>query len=85
MVLWGFILFCLFGLVWFGLIWFGFGFSRQVSLCSPGCPETPFIDEAGLSLRALPASVSQVLGVCHHARPGVQFDDEISLFIFAFK
>jgi hypothetical protein len=29
---------------------------------SPGCPETHFVDQAGLELRNPPASASQVLG-----------------------
>jgi hypothetical protein len=33
----------------------------RVSLCSPGCPGTQSIDQAGLELRNLPASASQVL------------------------
>jgi hypothetical protein len=33
------------------------------SLCSPGCPRTHSVDEAGLELRNLPASASQVLGL----------------------
>jgi hypothetical protein len=42
----GFVLFC---------------FSRQgFSLCSPGCPETHSVDQAGLDP---PASASQVLGL----------------------
>jgi hypothetical protein len=52
-------LFCLF--VWvFCLFGFGFGFSRQGF---PGCPGTHFVDQAGLELRNLPASVSRVLGL----------------------
>jgi hypothetical protein len=40
------------------------GFFRdRVSLCSPGCPGTHFVDQAGLELRNLPASASQVLGL----------------------
>jgi hypothetical protein len=35
----------------------------RVSLCSPGCPGTHFVDQAGLDLRDLPASASQVLGL----------------------
>jgi hypothetical protein len=35
----------------------------RVSLCSPGCPRTHFVDQAGLELRNLPASASQVLGL----------------------
>ena len=41
---------CLFSLV----------FRDKVSLCSPGCPRTHFVDQAGLELRDLPTS--QVLG-----------------------
>jgi hypothetical protein len=37
-----------FGLVWFGLVWFGF--QDRVSLCSPGCPGTHSVDQAGLKL-----------------------------------
>jgi hypothetical protein len=40
------------------LVWF----SRQVSLCSPGCPETHSV-VSGLKLRDPPASASQVLGL----------------------
>jgi hypothetical protein len=47
---------CLFG--WFGLV-----FWDRVSLCSPGCPGTHFVDQAGLKLRNPPASASQVLGL----------------------
>jgi hypothetical protein len=35
----------------------------MVSLCSPGCPGTHSVDQAGLELRNLPASASQVLGL----------------------
>jgi hypothetical protein len=39
-------------------------FSRdRVSLYSPGCPGTHFVDQAGLKLRNPPASASQVLGL----------------------
>jgi hypothetical protein len=38
-------------------------FRDRVSLCSPGCPETHFVDQAGLELRNPPASASQVLGL----------------------
>ena len=42
----------------------GFCFFRdRVSLYSPGCPGTHFVDQAGLELRNLPAFVSQVLGL----------------------
>jgi hypothetical protein len=42
---------------------FCFVFRDRVSLCSPGCPGTHSVDQAGLELRNLPASVSQVLGL----------------------
>jgi hypothetical protein len=38
-------------------------FRDRVSLCSPGCPGTHFVDQAGLELRNPPASVSRVLGL----------------------
>jgi hypothetical protein len=38
-------------------------FRDRVSLYSPGCPRTHFVDQAGLELRNLPASASQVLGL----------------------
>jgi hypothetical protein len=38
-------------------------FQDRVSLCSPGCPGTHFVDQADLELRNLPASASQVLGL----------------------
>jgi hypothetical protein len=41
------------------LFWF---FQDKVSLCSFGCTGTHSVDQAGLKLRDLPASASQVLG-----------------------
>jgi hypothetical protein len=38
-------------------------FRDRVSLCSPGCPRTHFVDQAGLELRNLPASAYRVLGL----------------------
>jgi hypothetical protein len=38
-------------------------FRDRVSLCSPGCPGTHFVDQAGLELSNPPASASQVLGL----------------------
>jgi hypothetical protein len=38
-------------------------FHDRVSLCSPGCSGTHFIDQAGLELRNPPASASWVLGL----------------------
>jgi hypothetical protein len=49
-VFWFFVLFC-------------FVFRDRVSLCSPGCPGTHSVDQAGLELRNPPASASQVLGL----------------------
>jgi hypothetical protein len=42
---------------------FFFGFRDRVSLCSPGCPGTHSVDQAGLELRNPPASASRVLGL----------------------
>jgi hypothetical protein len=42
------------------VVWF---FQDRVSLCSPGCPGTHSVDQAGLELRNPPASASQVLGL----------------------
>jgi hypothetical protein len=50
--------FCLFVLVF--LFWF---FRDRVSLCSPGCPRTHSVDQAGLELRNPSASASLVLGL----------------------
>ena len=43
------------------LVLFCFVFQDRVSLCSPDCPGTHFVDQAGLELRNPPASASQVL------------------------
>jgi hypothetical protein len=40
---------------------FFFFFQDRVSLYSPGCPGTHFVNQAGLELRNLLASASQVL------------------------
>jgi hypothetical protein len=47
----------------FVLFCFVFVFRDSVSLCSPGCPGTHSIDQAGLELRNPPASASRVLGL----------------------
>jgi hypothetical protein len=44
-------------------IFFFLAFWDSVSLYSPGCPVTHFVDQAGLELRNLPASASRVLGL----------------------
>jgi hypothetical protein len=52
------------GTVLFFVVLFCFLFFRdRVSLCSPGCPGTHSVDQAGLELRNLPASASRVLGL----------------------
>jgi hypothetical protein len=51
-----------------------FVFQDRVSLCSPGCPGTHFVDQAVLELRNPPASASQVLGLKACATmPGLNF------------
>jgi hypothetical protein len=52
----------LFGFIWIYLFIY-LVFRNRVSLCSPGCPETHFVDQAGLELRNPPASASRVLGL----------------------
>jgi hypothetical protein len=49
-------------LFFFGGGWF-LVFRDRVSLYSPGCPGTHFVDQTGLKLRNPPASASQVLGL----------------------
>jgi hypothetical protein len=40
-----------------------FVFQYRVSLYSPGCPETHFVNQAGLELKNPPASAYRVLGL----------------------
>ena len=40
-----------------------FFFLDKVSLCSPVCPGTHSVDQAGLELRDVSASTSKVLGL----------------------
>jgi hypothetical protein len=47
----------------FGFLFACLFFRDRVSLYSPGCPGTHFVDQAGLKLRNQPASASQVLGL----------------------
>jgi hypothetical protein len=56
-----FIYFILFYLFIYLFIYFVF--RDRVSLYSPGCPGTHFVDQTGLELRNPPASASQVLGL----------------------
>jgi hypothetical protein len=54
----------------------GGGGGDGVSLRSPGCPGSHFVDQAGLELRNPPASASQVLGLkacATTAWPGCHF------------
>jgi hypothetical protein len=44
-------------------------FQDRVSLCSPGCPGTHSVDQAGLELRNPPASASQLLGLKKRVPP----------------
>jgi hypothetical protein len=50
-----FVLFC--------FVLFCFVFRDRISLCSPGCPGTHFVDQPGLKLRNPLVSASQVLGL----------------------
>jgi hypothetical protein len=54
--------FCLFGCLFVCLVWY-LVFRDRVSLYSSGCPGTYSVDQAGLELRNLPPSASQVLGL----------------------
>jgi hypothetical protein len=57
------------------LKFFVFVFGDRVSLYSPGCPGTHFVDQAGLELRNLPASASRVLGLKVYATtPGLNLN-----------
>lgn len=39
---------------------------QRISQCSSGWPQIHYLDQAGLALRAPPASVSGIKGMCHH-------------------
>jgi hypothetical protein len=59
-----------------------FVFRDRVSLCSPGCLGTHFVDQAVLELRNLPVSASRVLGLkACTTTPGPRqlFKDNVSL------
>jgi hypothetical protein len=64
MVVLGF-LFCFVLFFWFFFVclFVFLVFQDRVSLYSPGCPGTHFVDQAGLELRDPPASASRVLGL----------------------
>jgi hypothetical protein len=58
----------------------------RVSLCSPSCPGTHFVDQAGLELRNLPASASLVLGLKACATtPGSHYHFLMGLFMLYFE
>jgi hypothetical protein len=58
-----FLFFCFFVLFFCFFVFLFLFFRDRVSLCSPGCPGTHSVDQAGLKLRNPPASASQVLGL----------------------
>jgi hypothetical protein len=66
-------------------VWFVF-FQDRVSLSSPGCPGTHSVDQAGLKIRNLPASASQVLGlkVCT-TTPGSNHTNLLSMMFTGFS
>ncbi|CAH6777520.1 Gm4707 [Phodopus roborovskii] len=47
----------------FFFFFFFFFCQDRVSVCSPGCPGTHSVDQAGLELREPTASASQLLGL----------------------
>jgi hypothetical protein len=59
-----------------------FLFLRQGFSCSPGCPGTHSIDQAGLELRNLPASASRVLGLKACATTA-QLNGFLNIFFFS--
>ena len=63
---------------------FVFVFRDRVSLCSPGCPGTHFVDQAGLELRNPPASASRVLGLKACISWSRFHDSQHHLFLFCF-
>jgi hypothetical protein len=56
-----------------------FVFRDRVSLCSPGCPGTHSVDQAGLEFRNSPAPASQVLGLEEWAL----FLKDVFIFVWA--
>ena len=66
LLFWGVLFVCFFFLFFCLVVFFCiffFFFWDRVSLCSPGCPGAHSVDQAGLEVRNLPASASQVLGL----------------------
>jgi hypothetical protein len=58
-------------------------FQDRVSLGSPGCPGTHFVDQAGLELRNPPASASQVLGLKVCATKYIYMCIYIYMYVYA--
>jgi hypothetical protein len=63
-----------------------FVFRDRVSLYSPGCPGTHFVDQAGLELRNPPASASRVPlppECCFISRQGLvfKFKEDLELLV----
>jgi hypothetical protein len=76
----------LFDIYLFIYLFIYFWFFETGFLCSPGCPGAHFVDQAGLKLKNLPASASQVLGLmacATTARPIFFFFFFLDLFILA--
>jgi hypothetical protein len=71
-----FFLFSFFVFLFFFVFFLFFFLCDKVSLCSPGCPGTHSVDQAGLELRNPPASAFQMLGLkacTTTAQPPVSF------------
>jgi hypothetical protein len=61
--LFNFLTFCFLFVYLFLFFLFFIFFRNRVCLCSPGCPGTQSVDQAGLELRNPPTFASQVLGL----------------------
>jgi hypothetical protein len=65
---------------------FCFFFQDRVSLCSPGCPGTHSVEQAGLEHRNPPASASRVLGLKACATtPSTARDLDIILLLLGWR
>jgi hypothetical protein len=58
-------------------------FRDTVSLCSPGCPGTHFVDQAGLKLRNSPASASASLPLCLSGSLALWLSGSLALWLSA--
>jgi hypothetical protein len=76
------LVFFLFFFVLFCFVLFCFVFRDRVSLYSPGCPGTHFVDQACLKLRNPPASASRVLGLkACTTTPGLNLTEQSQIFV----